>query len=508
MRKHCFPVHNWIGLLFVTILLLLQLVSGDQQAEDHRIQRRFMWQQMDNSVMGGLMGRMFKGPARAMKSMFGDLLPSTAGYAKSMMDFLPTETTRVKYIIRDPHTNKPMKIIKMRGAHKKLVKMMRPLPKPAVTEPSLQQYENRMRQLEKEQEMIVEGKVPMSSDEALMDKYFNSPKSHSTLSNSNSNEIISGKIMEYQSWKPVYKSGEHPTSFVTSRPQPLTRLHTNIVASHENYGGGNHEMLPKPEKLVLQRPNLKGNEAEAEAAEDEDINDDFEQVEDDNELAKQKGQHQYEVTEHTGEASGEVHQMAPMEGGFVPSHLYHSHSNANSNSNPSPRPRSRFVITPRPTSTTTSTTSTTSTTEAPNYPAGFLKKFRESTKTSNNNNNHKSRSRHRDHQQQQLNINKDNTENVSFAMSSLRARLQEQQRLSKQEKEMEAALEEAMHGEKWPTEVQQGGSYLTSPIGPSAVAFEQPFKLPRTANEYKRQRKDLRQRGSIKFNDNPNFDEM
>jgi len=52
----------------------------------------------------------------------------------------------------------------------------------------------------------------------------------------------------------------------------------------------------------------------------------------------------------------------------------------------------------------------------------------------------------------------------------------------------------------------QAGSYLTSPIGPSAVAFEQPFKSPRT--EYKRQRKDVRQRGSIKFTDNPHMDEM
>ncbi|XP_062133258.1 uncharacterized protein LOC133843638 isoform X1 [Drosophila sulfurigaster albostrigata] len=505
MRKlYCIPVCNWIGPLLL-VATVLMLVNGEQQPEEHRIQRRFMWQQMDNSVMGGLMGRIFKGPTRAMKSMFGDLLPSTAGYAQNMMDFLPTETTRVKYIIRDPHTNKPMKIIKMRGSHKKLVKMLRPLPKPSVTEPSMLNYENRMRQLEKEQELIVEGKLPMTSDEALLDKYFKPQKSKP-----NSNEIVSGKIMEYQSWKPVYKSGEHPSSFVTMRPQPLTRLHTSIAASHENYG--NHELLPKPEKLVSHRPHAEEH--------DEEEDDDFEQVEDENELPKHKG-HQYEVTEHTGEASGELHALAPMESGFVPSHLYESP--ASNPSNPAPRPRSRYVHNPGSTShtPTANTVITSTTTEAPNYPPGFLKKFREREQTKANNG--KSRSKHQHqhlnhnhHQREQQIVYKESASdispgyNVSFAMSSLRARLQEQQRQSKQEDqnaEMEAALVDAMNGDKWPTEVEASGSYLTSPIGPSAVAFEQPIRTP-PRTEYKRQRKDVRQRGSIKFGDNPTHEDV
>ncbi|XP_001985994.3 uncharacterized protein LOC6559359 [Drosophila grimshawi] len=495
MRKHCIWRNGFWPITVATVLLLLQLVSGDQQAEDHRIQRRFMWHQMDNTVMGGIMGSMFNG-ARAMKTMFTGILPSTASYAKTMLDFLPTETTRVKYIIRDPHTNKPMKIIKMRGSQKKVVKLKRPMPKPVVTEPTQLQYENRMRQLEKEQELIVEGRAPMSSDEALMNKYFK-PKTHP----SNSNEIVSGKIMEYQSWKPVYKSGEQPTSYVTLRPQPLTQLHTHITSSnqvkHNDYGSyNNHELLPKPEKLVGHMPDL------------EDEEDDFEQVGDENDLFKQTG-HQYEVTEHTGEASGEVQSLATMEGGFVPSHLYHS---SNSGSNPSssssmssssgssisqiPRPRSRGII-------IMSTTST-STTEAPNYPPAFLKKYREREANANLKAIHKVRPKHHQHKEQILTDGNPQS-NVSFALSTLRARLQEQQRKTKHEErdaEMEAALVEAMEGDKWPTEVQQSGDYLTSPIGPSAVAFEQPLNPPR--NEYKRPRANLRQRGSIKFNDNPN----
>ncbi|ALC41783.1 CG30076 [Drosophila busckii] len=480
MRKHCITHHNCLGMLLVTsLLLLLQQVNAEQQAEDHRIQRRFMWQQMDNSVMGGLMGRMFNG-ARAMKSMFGDLLPSTAGYAKSMMDFLPTETTRVKYVIRDPHTNKPMKIIKMRGSQKKIVKLIRPLPKPAVTEPSKLQYEHRMRQLEKEQELIVEGKAPMSSDEALMEKYFKQKTRHG-------NDIVSGKIMEYQSWKPVYKAGEQPSSFVTVRPQALTQLHTSITSS-------SHESLPKPEKLVAHKPELE-----------EDEDDDFEQVEDgdmNNENELGRPMHQYEVTEHTGEASGEVRALAPLEGGFVPSKLQSSNQHA-------PRPRTRIISS---SSSTTTSSPSSSTTEAPNYPAAFLKKYRE----------HEATAAPPKHSKSRVKPHKLlSSENGSPSMSSLRARLQEQQRQHKQQvqqerdAEMEAALEDAMHGDKWPTEVQlehsgsagSSSSYLTSPIGPSAVAFEQPLKLPR--KEYKKpQPTNVRQRGSIKFSNNPNYDEV
>ncbi|XP_037717706.1 uncharacterized protein LOC119552037 [Drosophila subpulchrella] len=478
MRKHCI---NWIWLL---LLLKLILIRGEQQAEDHRIQRRFMWQEMNNSVMGGVLGRMFNG-ARAMKSMFTDLMPSTAGYAqKSNMDFLPTEMTRVKYIIRNPHNNKPMKIIKMRPSPKKVVKLRRPIPKPTVTESTVMiahsiHGDHRMRQLEKEQELIAEGKAPMTSDEAIMEKYFKKrPRGGS------SNEVISGKIMEYQSWKPVYKAGETPSSFVTLRPQALTHLHTDISS------GGDHEMLPKPEKLVSY---------EYEREEEEEA---------ENEVAKQMG-HRYEVTEHTGEASGEVETVeavASMESGFVPS----QGMTFRSQPPPPPRPRHRS-----PSSTTTTTTSTT--TEAPNYPASFLKKFREREASTTTRRPRK----HHHHNKEVYVIREDEDNSVgsttppSFAMSSLRARLQDQQRHQRQqhkqqleeEDDLESALVDAMHGEKWPSEVAHSGFQLSSPIGPSAVAFEQPLaKAPR--GQYKRQTRDnIRQRGSVKFNDKPNYDE-
>ncbi|XP_052840193.1 LOW QUALITY PROTEIN: uncharacterized protein LOC128254882 [Drosophila gunungcola] len=477
MRKRCI---NWIWLL---LLLKLILIRGEQQAEDHRIQRRFMWQEMNNSVMGGVLGRMFNG-ARAMKSMLTDLMPSTAGYGqKSTIDFLPTEMTRVKYIIRNPHNNKPMKIIKMRPSPKKVVKLRRPIPKPTVTESSMMithtaHGDHRMRQLEKEQELIAEGKAPMTSDEAIMEKYFKKrPRGGS------SNEVISGKIMEYQSWKPVYKAGESPSSFVTLRPQPLTRLHTDISS-------GDHELLPKPEKLV----SFEYDREEEEEAE--------------NEVAKQMG-HRYEVTEHTGEASGEVEAVeavASMESGFVPSQGMTFRSQPAPPPQHAPRPRHR--------SPPSSTSSTTTTTEAPNYPASFLKKFRERELTTTR------RPRKQHHKEIYLireneDSSEGNTTPPSFAMSSLRARLQDQQRHQKQqhkqqleEEELETALVDAMHGEKWPSEVAHSGFQLASPIGPSAVAFEQPLaKAPR--GQYKRQTRDnIRQRGSVKFGDKPNYDEV
>ncbi|XP_016997981.2 uncharacterized protein [Drosophila takahashii] len=494
MRKHCI---NWIWLL---LLLKLILIRGEQQAEDHRIQRRFMWQEMNNSVMGGVLGRMFNG-ARAMKSMFTDLMPSTAGHGqKSTMDFLPTEMTRVKYIIRNPHNNKPMKIIKMRPTAKKVIKLRRPIPKPTVTEStvmiahSVHNNDHRMRLLEKEQELIAEGKAPMTSDEAIMEKYFKKrPRGGSS-----SNEVVSGKIMEYQSWKPVYKAGETPSSFVTLRPQALTHLHTDISSS------GDHEMLPKPEKLVSYEYEREEDEEEAE-----------------NEVAKQMG-HRYEVTEHTGEASGEVETVeaavASMESGFVPSQGMTFRSQHHHHHQPSPvvAPQQHHNPRPRNRSPSSTTTSTTSTTEAPNYPASFLKKFREREATTTR------RPRKQQQQHKELYVIRESEDSTelssttppSFAMSSLRARLQDQQRHQKQQhkqqledEELEAALVDAMHGEKWPSEVAHSGFQLASPIGPSAVAFEQPLaKAPR--GQYKRQTRDnIRQRGTVKFGDKPNYDE-
>lgn len=336
--------------------------------------------------MGGVLGRMFNG-ARAMKSMLTDLMPSTAGHGQKInMDLLPTEMTRVKYIIRNPQTNKPMKIIKMRPSPKKVIKLRRPIPKPTITESSVMishgiHKDHRMRQLEKEQELIAEGKAPMTSDEAIMEKYFKKrPRGGS------SNEVISGKIMEYQSWKPVYKAGETPSSFVTLRPQPLTHLHTDISS-------GDHEMLPKPEKLVSYE---------------------YERDEDDvaeNEVAKQTG-HRYEVTEHTGEASGEVETVetvASMESGFVPSQgmTFRSPPPAQH----APRPRQRT-----PSSTTTTSTTTT---EAPNYPASFLKKYREREATTTR--------RPRKHHNKEVYLIREgedssegSTTPPTFAMSSLR----------------------------------------------------------------------------------------
>ncbi|XP_068147433.1 uncharacterized protein [Drosophila tropicalis] len=459
--------------------------AKEQQAEEHRIQRRFMWQEMNNSLMGGLMGRMFNN-ARAM---LGErFLPSTVGYAKTMLDFMPTETTRVKYVIRNPHTNKPMKIIKMRSP-KKVVKL-RMVGKPAVTESIPLTYEQRIRQLEKEQEMIVEGKLPATSDEAIMEKYFKKKVKSGT-----NNDIVTGKIMEYQTWKPVYKPGEKPTSFVTVRPQALSHLHTDISSK-------DHELLPKPEKLVGHHEYVK---------EDDDVDViDGDQVE--NELAKQMG-HRYEVTEHTGEESGEIHSVSSMESGFIPIDGYRrTHTVTTSNSPTS----SRSTVKSR--GRQSKGTSSTTTTEAPNYPPAFLKKFREREAAANK---PTKKSPHKYSKEVVIEEEMVSTQQTpSFGMSSLRARLQEQQRRQKQqqkeqleEEELEAALMDAMQGEKWPTEVQHSSYQLSSPIGPSAVAFEQSFGGKTSAStiksEYKRpQRGSIRERGSVKFSDKPNYDDL
>ncbi|XP_001360600.4 uncharacterized protein [Drosophila pseudoobscura] len=504
MRKHCI---HWIWL----VLLLPRLihVRAEQQADEHRIQRRFMWQEMNNSVMGSVLGRMFGG-ARAMKTMFTDLLPSPAvsvhtKKSPAPIDLRPTEMTRVKYIIRNPHTHKPMKIIKMRPSAKKVVQLRRPLPKtrPGVgteaTTHSLS-YDHRMRQLEKEQELIAEGKAPLTSDEDLMDKYFR--KKAKGGPGSASNEVVSGKIMEYQSWKPVYKAGEQPSSgsFVTLRPQALTQLHTDISSSGRDH---DHELLPKPEKLVGYE---YGSEEETE-----------------NELAKQMG-HRYEVTEHTGDSSGEYEAVASMESGFVPIKGYRSQPPQEQHP---PRPRSR--------GTSTSST-TTSTTEAPNYPPSFLKKYREREAAATTT--RRPRKQHKQQQQQPQQIHGGDggggdseedsitTSQPSSSMSSLRARLQEQQRRTKhqhqhqhkqrlEDEEYEAALVEAMHGDKWPAEVHHSGYQLSSPIGPSAVAFEQAVPQPGAGaakypnpKEHKRPpRANIRERGSVKFGDKPSYED-
>jgi len=219
--------------------------------------------------------------------------------------------------------------------------------------------------------------------------------------------------------------------------------------------------------------------------------------------------HRYEVTEHTGEASGEVETVeavASMESGFVPS----QGMTFRSQPPPPPRPRHRS-------SSSTTTTTTSTTTEAPNYPASFLKKFREREASTTTR-----RPRKHHHHNKEIYVLREDEDNSvgsttppSFAMSSLRARLQDQQRHHRQqhkqqqeeEDDLESALVDAMHGEKWPSEVAHSGFQLSSPIGPSAVAFEQPLaKAPR--GQYKRQTRDsIRQRGTVKFADKPNYDE-
>ncbi|KAM7343085.1 uncharacterized protein ACRADG_010232 [Cochliomyia hominivorax] len=437
----------------VTWLLLLAVLSQQQEIDckptkwNHSIQRRFMWKQMDSTV-DGFVDRVVTG-ARVMKSMIGDFMPPKP-VASNVMDYLPTETTRIRYIIRNPHT-KETKVIRVRPS-KKVVKLMGMTPKPLMvdktksmnmneadhmTEKQKLVYMNdnehitnkfntihmndhanmkdkeklihmneadhaknnlktfhikypehitekvntilminpeKLRQLEKEQELIAEGRLPMNNG---------AKSSFITLSAENSkdaknvniqfntdDDIVSGKIKEFnESWKPVYKLGDTPAIFSTVKPYMMSALHTSVVG----------ELLPKPQKQIYEP--LTSNEFPEEDP---------------------KKSHTYEVTEYTAEESviqpytNEYHSQRNPTSSRVLS-IKHSQRTTQSPNivkqievETTAKPyyfdyqsqrgflpsRGNFKVSVE-TSTTTTTPNTTSTSEEePNYPAAYLKMIR------------------------------------------------------------------------------------------------------------------------------------
>ncbi|XP_065366803.1 uncharacterized protein LOC135959713 [Calliphora vicina] len=358
-------------------LFLLVLLSQQQQGSDgkptkwnHSIQRRFMWKQMDSSV-DGFVDRVVTG-ARVMKSMIGDFMPPKQS-SSNAMDYLPTETTRIKYIIRNPHT-KETKVIRVRPS-KKVVKLMAMTPKPLMTEKFKSMYmmdPKQLRKLEKEQELIAEGRVPMINEARPSYMSFRTGKQRDAkdVDFHSENGIVTGRIHEFHdSWKPVYKIGDTPTGFTTFKPFMMSALHTSVVG----------ELLPEPQKQVYEP--LTSN--------------DFPEEE-------PKKSHTYEVTEYTAEESvvqpythEYYNQRSPsssrgsaLKHSQVTTEIPNVITQIEDDTDTKPYQveyrsqrgflpsRGNYRLNEETTTTTTTPTPTTTTTEEPNYPAIFLKKMR------------------------------------------------------------------------------------------------------------------------------------
>ncbi|XP_073844484.1 uncharacterized protein isoform X2 [Musca autumnalis] len=279
-------------ILWFSLLVLLSQHHGidcrPASETNHRAQRRFMWKQMDTTV-DGFVGRMVTG-ARMMKGMIGEFIPQQQlGKQNSgnALDYLPTETTRIRYIIRNPLT-KETKVIKMRPS-KKVIKLMAMTPKPILAEKTKSMYilENgKLRQLEKEQELIAEGKLPAKHEERMPGSR-RKPNATSTRGHHREQlqnaEIVNGVGLGGQdfgeNWKPIFK--DPPENHLNVRPSMMSLLHTNIVG----------ELLPQPQKQVYD-PKYESI--------------DYEEMEREREREFERDRnkaHTYEVTEYTAEES-------------------------------------------------------------------------------------------------------------------------------------------------------------------------------------------------------------
>lgn len=324
---------------------------------------------MDSTVDGFVDGVVTG--ARVMKSMIGDFMPNKQS-SPNVMDYLPTETTRIKYIIRNPHT-KETKIIRIRPS-KKVVKIMTITPKPLMADKQKSMHmlnPEKLRKLEKEQELIAEGRMPMKQEKkpSYMELKSEKDAHEQSVKSQSENDIVSGTIQEFgDSWKPVYMFADTPVGFSTAKPIMMSPLHTSVVG----------ELLPEPQKQV------------------------YDPLNDLNELPEEetKKSNTYEVTEYTAEES-------------VVQPLTHDYYNLRNQPSRESLHKPSSVVTEDPllvtqiedelavksylseyrsqrgfvpsrhnyrsnTETTTISTSTsTTTTEEPNYPIAFLKKYRE-----------------------------------------------------------------------------------------------------------------------------------
>ncbi|XP_011184529.2 uncharacterized protein LOC105213411 [Zeugodacus cucurbitae] len=315
-------------ILYMFCLLSCHEITNGKEAT---LNRRFMWKQMhvENKVVD--MGTR----AYPMKHMISDLAPNRHTMLTSkLMDYLPSETTRVKYIIRNPSTKKPMKIIKIRPS-KKIIKIMT---KPTITtdtntvnsyKDSVPTYLNsdQMANLEKEQELIAEGRLSFKSDDVDQHNHISENEKYSPQLNKETTD-------DHNSWLPLFDSFDSPL-----KPHTLSPLHTSIMA----------ETLPKPEKQISQQSLLSIGE------QNQHIADNY----------HDQNSNGYEVTEHIAEESIAL----PLtQGSQISLRIGTAPSRFSLIQPTSPAYRDKFA----PTITTS-----TSTEEPPNYPANFLRRFHE-----------------------------------------------------------------------------------------------------------------------------------
>ncbi|XP_017471832.1 PREDICTED: uncharacterized protein LOC108363081 [Rhagoletis zephyria] len=329
-------------LVFLFCLLSCRKITSGKEA---RIQRRFMWKQMhmDNFVSD------MATRAYAMKHLLSDLVPTSHSVVPSkLLDYLPSETTRVKYIIRNPTTKKPIKIIKMRP-NKKVIKI---IPKPTVSldtmttlsqEKTVPTYlsSDQMEKLEKEQELIAEGQYPHKIEDDEL----------SHISEDEKYKQPSKQEMDDQQngWLPVVDTSNIVSSSLSAKP--ISSLHTSIMA----------EALPKPEKHIAESPFLTNYGQDSTT---------YQQSHDSLVLQNYYDQgpqtNGYEVTENIAEESIAL----PLTQGSRINVRIGSAPPRHSVSQSSSNVGSRDKFTP-------TTPASVSTEEPPNYPPNFLRRFQD-----------------------------------------------------------------------------------------------------------------------------------
>lgn len=283
-----------------------------------------------------------------MKHMISDVVPNGQSVlTNKLLDYLPSETTRVKYIIHNPTTKKPMKIVKIRQS-KKIVKITT---KPIITTDSktvnlykktIPKYLNsdQMEKLKKEQELIAEGQLSFKNDDQNNHVSENETKTNEKYSRQANKEITD----DHNFWLPIFDTGIVGSTYSPLKPNTLSPLHTSFMA----------ETLPKPEKQTSQQSILSNGEQDQHN--DHDYQD------------RKIQSNGYEVTEHIAEESIAL----PLTQG--------SQISLRIGTAPS-----RYALI-QPTSTAyrdkfTSIITSTSTEEPPNYPANFLRRFQERLQT-------------------------------------------------------------------------------------------------------------------------------
>ncbi|XP_067633412.1 uncharacterized protein [Eurosta solidaginis] len=340
-RSFCLKWNNSLNkklLRFVFFIFCLINYQKIIYGKEARIQRRFMWKQMHMENL--------------MRNALSDLVPTINSVKPNKaLNYLPSETTRIKYIIRNPTTNQPMKIIKIRPT----TKIVKIIPKPNIGfEPKLilRQHNkpaptyptsDEMKKIEMEQELLTEGRISLNNENEI----FNHIPDRENYTEQPKQEIDE----KYNSWLPVAETSKI-SSFSSIKPSMVTSLHTSIVAEPLQ---GQEKPIPKQKSIFF--------------ANDKENNDFVEQQKYYDNTRHSNG---YEVTENIAEESialpliSDSQIRLPI--GTAPSTFSSIQTTnkqvANRETNIAPIAESSSSV------------------DMPNYPANFLRRYRERSKLS------------------------------------------------------------------------------------------------------------------------------